>query len=124
MNPAAGSNPIQVDARGLHCPLPVIRLAEAARGAPPGARIVVLASDPAARHDIPAWCRMRDHELVELTEIPQSAEMSKSTDFPKAPATDGSLGEGQYLRFVVLLRAQRSKAGGIGSGSEPSSRAR
>ena len=124
MNPAAGSNPIQVDARGLHCPLPVIRLAEAARGAPPGARIVVLASDPAARHDIPAWCRMRDHELVELTEIPQSAEMSKSTDFPKAPATDGSPSGGQYLRFVVLLRAQRPKAGGIGSGSEPSSRAR
>ena len=124
MNPAAGSNPIQVDARGLHCPLPVIRLAEAARGAPPGARIVVLASDPAARHDIPAWCRMRDHELVELSEVPQSAEMSKSTDFPKAPATDGSLGEGQYLRFVVLLRAQRSKAGGIGSDSDPSSRAR
>ncbi len=127
MNPAAGSNPIQVDARGLHCPLPVIRLAEAARDAPAGARIVVLASDPAARHDIPAWCRMRDHELVELTEIPQSAEMSEmseNTDFPKAPATDGSPSGGQYLRFVVLLRAQRPKAGGIGSGSEPSSRAR
>jgi tRNA 2-thiouridine synthesizing protein A len=124
VNPAAGSNPIQVDARGLHCPLPVIRLAEAARDAPAGARIVVLASDPAARHDIPAWCRMRDHELVELTEIPQSAEMSENTDFPKAPATDGSPSGGQYLRFVVLLRAQRPKAGGIGSGSEPSSRAR
>ena len=84
-------------------------------------------ADPAARHDIPAWCRMRDHELVELTEIPQSAEMSEmseNTDFPKAPATDGSPSGGQYLRFVVLLRAQRPKAGGIGSGSEPSSRAR
>jgi tRNA 2-thiouridine synthesizing protein A len=124
VNTAWDSNPIEVDARGLRCPLPVIRLAEAARDAPPGARIVVLASDPAARHDIPAWCRMRDHELAEITEVPQIAEMSEDTDFPKALATDGSPADGRYLRFVVLLRAQRSKAGGTGSGSEDSSRAR
>jgi TusA-related sulfurtransferase len=77
----------------------VIRLAEAARDAPVGTQITVLASDPAARHDIPAWCRMRGQELSAITE------------------------EGEHLRFVVLVRDQRSKTGGAGSDSEPSSRA-
>jgi TusA-related sulfurtransferase len=53
-----------VDARGLRCPLPVIRLAAAARDAAPGARLTVLATDPAAEHDVPAWARMRGHVVV------------------------------------------------------------
>ncbi|MFC8733279.1 sulfurtransferase TusA family protein [Luteimicrobium sp. NPDC057192] len=53
-----------VDARGLRCPLPVIRLAAAARDVPPGSRLTVLATDPAAEHDVPAWARMRGHAFV------------------------------------------------------------
>ena len=60
--------PIVVDARGLRCPLPVIRLAQAARDAAPGAVIEVWATDPAAGADIPAWCRMRDQDF--LGEVP------------------------------------------------------
>ena len=59
---------VEVDARGMRCPLPVIRLAAAARDAPAGTEVVVLATDPAARHDIPAWCRMRGHTLAEVSE--------------------------------------------------------
>jgi tRNA 2-thiouridine synthesizing protein A len=99
-------NQIEVDARGMRCPLPVIRLAEAARDAPSGTRIIVLASDPAARHDIPAWCRMRGHELREMT------EMSDSSGTDAAPA-EGA--QPAYLRFVVLVRPQSSKAAGTGS---------
>ena len=39
-----------VDARGLACPLPVIRLAAAARDLPDGALVTVLWTDPAAAH--------------------------------------------------------------------------
>lgn len=53
-----------VDARGLRCPLPVIRLAAVAQDAPAGSEVVVLWSDPAARHDIPAWARMRGHTVL------------------------------------------------------------
>jgi tRNA 2-thiouridine synthesizing protein A len=53
-----------IDARGLRCPLPVIRLAAAAKKSPPGTELVVLSTDPAALPDIAAWCRMRGHELV------------------------------------------------------------
>jgi TusA-related sulfurtransferase len=53
-----------VDARGLRCPLPVIRLAQAVRDAETTLVVEVLATDPAARADIPAWCRMRGHEYL------------------------------------------------------------
>ena len=56
--------PIVVDARGLRCPLPVIRLAQTARDTEPGAVIEVWATDPAARADIPAWCRMRGQDFL------------------------------------------------------------
>jgi tRNA 2-thiouridine synthesizing protein A len=121
VNPASDRvDPIEVDARGLRCPLPVIWLAQAARDAPAGTCIVVLASDPAARYDIPAWCRMRDHELRELTEVSEITAVSDSSGKNGPPAESAHSG---YLRFVVLVRAQPSKAGGTGSGSERSSRA-
>jgi TusA-related sulfurtransferase len=52
-----------LDARGLRCPLPVIRLAQLVRDRPDAAHVVVLATDPAAAHDIPAWCRLRGHRF-------------------------------------------------------------
>ena len=55
---------VVVDARGLRCPLPVIRLAHSARDAVSGAVIEVLATDPAARADIPAWCRLRGQDYL------------------------------------------------------------
>ena len=54
-----------VDARGERCPLPVIRLARLVRDEPGLVRVTVLATDPAAAHDIPAWCRMRGQRFVE-----------------------------------------------------------
>ena len=55
---------LEVDARGLRCPLPVIRLAAAAAALPSGARVAVLTTDPAASTDVPAWARMRGHRVV------------------------------------------------------------
>lgn len=59
-----------VDARGLRCPLPVIRLAAAARDRAPGSRLTVWSTDPAARLDVPAWARMRGHRVVDEHELP------------------------------------------------------
>lgn len=64
MNDPAVNDPVVVDARGLRCPLPVIRLAQAAADLPPGTLVVVRSTDPAAAHDVPAWARMRGHEVV------------------------------------------------------------
>lgn len=62
-----GARPSVVDARGLRCPLPVIRLAAAARELPAGALVSVWSTDPAAEHDVPAWARMRGHRVVAST---------------------------------------------------------
>ena len=53
-----------LDERGHRCPLPVIALMRAAQQAPAGFVIAVLSDDPAARHDIPAWCRLKGHAYV------------------------------------------------------------
>jgi TusA-related sulfurtransferase len=66
--PATPPATLTVDARGLRCPLPVIRLAQSAAGRPAGTVLELWATDPAARADVPAWCRMRGHELVDVTE--------------------------------------------------------
>ncbi|WP_188127005.1 sulfurtransferase TusA family protein [Actinoplanes lobatus] len=55
---------ITLDCRGLRCPIPVIRLARAIPGVPVGEIVRVLADDPAAANDIPAWCRMKGQEFV------------------------------------------------------------
>ncbi len=55
---------VELDCRGLRCPLPVIELARRLPDLPLGAMIVVVADDRAARVDIPAWCRMRGQEYA------------------------------------------------------------
>ena len=55
---------LELDCRGLLCPLPVIELGKHLADVPVGARIAVLATDVAARVDVPAWCRMRGQEYV------------------------------------------------------------
>lgn len=55
-----------IDERGRRCPLPIIALGRAA-AADPGAEVTLLTDDPAALHDVPAWCRMKGAVLVSST---------------------------------------------------------
>lgn len=57
-----------VDARGLICPFPVVELGRAAARQPPGSSLTLLADDPVALTDVPAWCRMRSAALERITE--------------------------------------------------------
>jgi tRNA 2-thiouridine synthesizing protein A len=62
--PSHSSEIAELDCRGQRCPLPVITMAKRLTELPVGARLRVLADDPAAATDIPAWCRMRGHEYL------------------------------------------------------------
>lgn len=53
-----------LDARGLVCPLPVLRANKALRPLPSGAELTVLATDPAAAKDFARFCEMSGHELL------------------------------------------------------------
>lgn len=55
---------VELDCRGQRCPLPIIKLAQQIRNVGIGEVIRVLADDPAAANDIPAWCRMKQQEYV------------------------------------------------------------
>ena len=58
------SQAIIVDARGMRCPWPALRLARAARAAAPGTVIELLADDPVARTDIPLLAREQGWEVL------------------------------------------------------------
>jgi TusA-related sulfurtransferase len=57
-----------LDARGLLCPLPVIRVQDRVRSLAPGALLDVIATDPGTLHDVPAWCRVHGHEVLEAVQ--------------------------------------------------------
>jgi tRNA 2-thiouridine synthesizing protein A len=60
---------LTIDALGRKCPIPIIMLAEQIRDVPVGEIIAVLADDPAAYTDVPAWCGMKSHEFVFREEL-------------------------------------------------------
>jgi TusA-related sulfurtransferase len=60
---------VVLDERGRRCPLPVIALARAA-AADPSARVLLLADDPAAETDVPAWCGLRGRALAWAGDAP------------------------------------------------------
>ena len=62
------SEPDIIDARGLKCPLPVLKMEKRLAGLPDGARLVVLATDPMAKVDIPLYCRQHGHDCTISTE--------------------------------------------------------
>ena len=118
-----------VEARGVLCPVPIIRLARVAGQLPAGSLVELLSDDPAAEHDVPAWCRLRGHELLSTEPLPgphlpephgpshgPEGELSDETDVttegdgvdagtansqrePRAP----NASPGQGLRHVIRL---------------------
>lgn len=54
-----------LDARGLLCPMPVVKLAKAFKTLEPGQVLKLLATDRGSIADIPAWAGSTDNELIE-----------------------------------------------------------
>lgn len=55
---------LELDCRGMLCPQPIIELGRRICDVAVGDLVAVTAEDPAARYDVPAWCRMREQEYV------------------------------------------------------------
>ena len=58
-----------VDARGLSCPLPVLKARRALRELAPGTTIEVLSTDPNSVHDFPGFCETAGHQLLDAREV-------------------------------------------------------
>jgi tRNA 2-thiouridine synthesizing protein A len=58
------TEPTLIDARGLKCPLPVLKMEKRLEALASGAALTVLATDPIARIDIPLYCRQKGHDCA------------------------------------------------------------
>jgi len=53
-----------IDCTGMRCPMPVIELTRRLTDVAVDQLIGVVADDPAAKSDVPAWCRLRGQKYV------------------------------------------------------------
>jgi TusA-related sulfurtransferase len=66
----------EVDARGLNCPLPILKAKKALADMPSGQVLKVLATDPGSMRDFQAFARQTGNELLE-----QSTQDSEFTHY-------------------------------------------
>ena len=58
-----------LDARGLKCPMPIVRTAQQIKSLAPGELLEVLATDPGSVADFGAWSRSTGNSIVESTAV-------------------------------------------------------
>lgn len=58
----------ELDARGLNCPLPILKAKKALKDLAAGETLKVVATDPGSVSDFAAFCRSTGNELVEQSE--------------------------------------------------------
>lgn len=78
-----------LDMRGRRCPAPIIALGKQSRMSP-GETVILLADDPAAAHDVPAWCRMTGGVLLSTGRDRATGSPSYQVRLPGAPTTSDS----------------------------------
>ncbi len=57
-----------LDAKGLNCPLPILKARKALKDVPAGGTLEILATDPGSVADFEAFCRQTGNELVEQSQ--------------------------------------------------------
>lgn len=57
-----------LDLKGLSCPLPIVKTAQAMKEVDTGELVEALATDPGSVADFNAWCKSTGHELVEQSD--------------------------------------------------------
>jgi TusA-related sulfurtransferase len=65
---ALDSADVEVDARGMNCPLPILKAKKALSGMQSGQLLRVLATDAGSMRDFQAFARQTGNELVAQTE--------------------------------------------------------
>jgi len=58
-----------LDARGLKCPMPVVKTSQEVKAMPVGGVLLVLATDPGSMADIQAWAKSTGNELVKTEKV-------------------------------------------------------
>jgi tRNA 2-thiouridine synthesizing protein A len=64
---------IEVDTRGLKCPLPILKAKKALAGLEPGGLLRVVATDPGSVRDFQAFCKQTGHGLLSQDQVETSS---------------------------------------------------
>ncbi len=62
---------VELDARRLLCPMPVIRLQDCVEKQASGTKVRITCTDPGTMTDIPAWCRINGHRVLASEQLEQ-----------------------------------------------------
>jgi len=57
-----------LDAKGLACPMPIVKTKKAVDGLEPGQVLEIHATDKGAKNDLAAWAKSGGHELLKHEE--------------------------------------------------------
>ena len=57
-----------LDASGLMCPMPIVKLAKKIKEIKVGDVLELIADDVGSKEDVPAWCKRTGNELLESKE--------------------------------------------------------
>ncbi|MCW4012345.1 MAG: sulfurtransferase TusA family protein, partial [Candidatus Bathyarchaeota archaeon] len=56
---------VEIDAKGLYCPMPIVKLKKATKTMTEGQVVKIVATDPGSKRDIPAWANKTGAEILE-----------------------------------------------------------
>ncbi len=90
----------KLDATGLQCPGPIMKLKTAMETVPVGDRILALASDPGFGRDVAAWCTMTGNNLIGIEEEGGIIRAIVEKGIKPAPAS--LEGTGEAVSIIVF----------------------
>lgn len=99
---------VEIDACGLQCPGPIIRLKEEVDAIAPGNRVQLTASDPGFYRDAASWCNITGNKLIDITQekgrVTATIEKPLQAPTPQHPTTSAS------HKTMVVFSADLDKA--------------
>jgi NADPH-dependent 2,4-dienoyl-CoA reductase/sulfur reductase-like enzyme/peroxiredoxin family protein/rhodanese-related sulfurtransferase/TusA-related sulfurtransferase len=113
--PAAAGPPVaslakEIDARGLQCPGPIMRLRKELEDVPVGGAVAITASDPGFPADVAAWCHSTGHEMVGLAPDGKAFRATIIKAARPAPAAAPAAGQGAKGKTMVVFSGDFDKA--------------
>lgn len=72
MNPFGNMSDVKIDleldCRGMFCPMPIVHLKKATKNMQPGQVLRLVATDPGSNRDVSAWARKTGNEILDSSE--------------------------------------------------------
>ena len=60
---------MELDLKGLSCPMPILKLTKHVKGMDKGQVVKMIGTDPGSVDDVPKWVKRKKHELITQEEV-------------------------------------------------------